>query len=563
MARSKASLGKREANCLRQRKHQLAKKDERKRLEKELRALQEKLAWISSKRPPGGASRTSSNPFAIATQVIRERAKDLRDEVKNIYKLANLLYYWVASQEPQPDIGCRSSWVEATLVADPVARRQGYAWLSQKAYHTAISAMPYICRPATESVESMLHTIDGDDGLNIAAFSIQLNSPVFANYKHTAKVWFEMIQSADADTVVDKVDDKLYFYRGCSSHNGSVTCVVQSVVEEPDRIVMTAVSVMDDEMYPLCTHQVQLHGFHWTVLERVTESITLMRQFMLQCTPVTADGVVSLAKMGEFVGLSTDGIEHRETYIERFRNALDTRNGEVYRGRMQSFARTLWLDTKATNGSASGCTTGLASLSTYGDVEDMKYKLVNTHDTEDDGGVMVDAIETFVQRTTPGNFKDKATMHWHDGLELMEKDRAQAYDRVTDDLFYYQRVKNDKKTFTYYVVSKFVEETRVVFTFLGVQEDEAHTISDGQSIVPCYTVYVHQTKLYVFDRVSDEVTLFRQLGLTFVSLTTNGPVSLAHVGAMCGLSADGVEHRKAYIRRIEAALNHESQVRGA
>ncbi|KAH9148833.1 hypothetical protein AeRB84_007940, partial [Aphanomyces euteiches] len=93
---------------------------------------------------------------------------------------------------------------------------------------------------------------------------------------------------------------------------------------EGDRVVITNCYVAKDELFPLSDGVLRPHGFAWTVYEAMTPDLTLVHNFAMQYTPITASGkIMPLEMIGRLFGRSPLGIQHRETYIEQIRTAAE------------------------------------------------------------------------------------------------------------------------------------------------------------------------------------------------------------------------------------------------
>ncbi|KAF0716898.1 Aste57867_2601 [Aphanomyces stellatus] len=331
-----AMMTRRQAETLRQQKYRAAKRAEFKLLEAELRYLEDYLARL---RVDPHATRvvtvTRQNPYALALQVLKQHNKSLHEQVERRAKLAQLLSMWVASQRPQPCVRSQATWIQTTLLADPDARRHGHEWLSARVYHTALAAIS--SHPFGGEIDDyfrvQVHTTidDDDDHANIAATEIHLQTTCFAPYQEIAKALWTLFHGIYFDTTamascaaIEQVHDHLVYHQSQNRGFGARVNRVMGQFEDPNRIVLTSSLVADDERFPVPQDELRAHGFGWISLERVTDSITLTRFSMLQFAPFNARGTASLEDIGRIYGKSAHGIEHRDSYIQHVRAAIET-----------------------------------------------------------------------------------------------------------------------------------------------------------------------------------------------------------------------------------------------
>ncbi|KAF0714588.1 Aste57867_3800 [Aphanomyces stellatus] len=334
MATAQSRERRRRSEALRQRRVRVEKKVEQSLLQAEIQHLQEELARMI--HPKRGATCDSS--FDRATDVLVAFSRSLRAECATQHQLARALVAWVASHTPQPGLAPRPSWMDSTLLDDPLARRHGYQWLSERVYNNAASvfAQPSSCDSAVEdAIQFVVHTGKDSDGrLSIAAFESQDQHTFFYNYKDVAHaLWSCIEQNSFVEMtivsgsevrwllVVDTVSDRLVYH--CGFNHGTRTNVrrLQCLFESPERIVMAYNFLAHDERFPLAPGELRSPGYGWTIFERVTDSITFVRHATLHYAPLTTTGVASLEAIGRLFGQS--GVDHCEAYIERIRSIAE------------------------------------------------------------------------------------------------------------------------------------------------------------------------------------------------------------------------------------------------
>ncbi|KAF0718809.1 Aste57867_1466 [Aphanomyces stellatus] len=340
---AKTADDKRHAGCLRQRKHQAAKRVEKETLEAELKLLQEALERLhaTSRR----RHKEHANPYALAVQVLQKHTRALRNQVDGQATLASILSMWVQSMHPPAGLNTpRTAFLKATLLAEPTARRHGYEWLSQRVYHTAVAASPFGSHVADAGF-MRLHTRDDvREGLTVAGIEAHVQMTAFANMHELAQLfWTKSLEVMVGAEVVEVVDNDLVYYHHTNGAKELQMCNVQCYFQRDDRIVLTAMTILNDERYPQ-GQVLRTYGCHWMTFDRVADSVTLVRDSNVLYYPIDDQGhaTLPLARIGHSFGLSdaTD-IEHREVYIERIRSLVDRMDERVYRSNLAAAVKEL------------------------------------------------------------------------------------------------------------------------------------------------------------------------------------------------------------------------------
>ncbi|KAF0718810.1 Aste57867_1467 [Aphanomyces stellatus] len=321
----------RHVGCIRQRRHQAAKRAERVLLETAVAQLQKELDHLHLSRRSGSTDRKppiDRNPFAMATRVLLKQLHALRDEAEARHRLMCLLHHWVASQLRPQAAPTTSSWyaMDATLLADPVARRLGYAWLSERIVWSARTRLV----PASDVGDRRtmeLHVRDNNNTgeVDVAGLEGHGQYTILANFKHVARTYWQLEKDAAAGVDgLDIVHDHLFFYPRVNPTIRSKLCTVLSLVHEERRCIMATVSVVMDECYPVAAGELRVHGCTWTVYEHVTDSITLVREaYFHMFTPNQPDATV--AQLGRAFGIEVDASTfHREALIHRMRGVVES-----------------------------------------------------------------------------------------------------------------------------------------------------------------------------------------------------------------------------------------------
>ncbi|KAF0696322.1 Aste57867_12919 [Aphanomyces stellatus] len=321
---------------LRLRKYRQDRREMRLRLELSLQELQQTLDQLKAS-PPRKRQQQRANhrtAYAVAMHVLRHHSQRLRRQVDEQHWLAWLLYMWVDAQQPKQGIRPQPSWMESTLFADPVVRRHGYQWLSDRLHHAALHHQP--TRPSfddnvTDCITCDLHVRETDlRGRCIAGVETHSQTTLFTDVQTAAhNYWRLLTQNQFVATrvipsyeVVDAVHERLVYYVGTNRDMGSVARRILCMFEGVDRTVVTYCLLSDDECFPMTRSEIRQHGFGWTIFERIADSVTLMRHSMVYRTPRTQSGPASLAQIGHLFRLNQNGIDHRHSYIERIRGKV-------------------------------------------------------------------------------------------------------------------------------------------------------------------------------------------------------------------------------------------------
>ncbi|KAF0695916.1 Aste57867_13291 [Aphanomyces stellatus] len=321
----KSTSCRKKSESQRMREYRAAKKAQLSELDKELYFLKGKLAQLQQTTFPVASSIVTADRTRLLAHIAHARAENanLRAEATRHGALADVMATWVASQRPIQALLPRSSWIESTLLADPVARRQGFQWLSDRVFHTAVAAAP--TRPARPpalltdpSLEHPLmsfdmHVCDDDNGpMTIAAFENQLHMLLFANFRHAADVtWagymhndYNGVSVIPSSPLRERIHDHLGYFCGMYDSTGLQSCRIMAKYEADDRIVITFCMVAKDELLPIVHGTFRTHGFGWISFERVTDGITALHHGFYHLTPLTAtQGRAALDDVASIYGL--------------------------------------------------------------------------------------------------------------------------------------------------------------------------------------------------------------------------------------------------------------------
>ncbi|KAF0695918.1 Aste57867_13293 [Aphanomyces stellatus] len=354
------------AEAMRLRKYRKAKKTEVHQLKTELLQLEADLNRLNSKARQPTAEQTRS--LDVSQQLLggetlkaMKENQALRDQVERQRSLARLLMLWVASDRtptvdtvtaPSINLSVSTAHInvddfvrathaplyhqmrplgtQLTLLANPVARREGFLWICQRVYHTATRAFPPQERPGCNidgAMRFQMHTCDDDDdGVSIAAMDLQIQAMFHANYKELANgLWRRLVQDTFmksrvivSSEVVEPVNPNILYTHGVYSGTGSTARRILSIFVEPTRIIITICLVAEDEQYPLADGELRTHGFGWIIFEQMTDCTTLVRYSLLHLAPISNHGKAPLERVGRMFGQPVDSIvENRNAHIER------------------------------------------------------------------------------------------------------------------------------------------------------------------------------------------------------------------------------------------------------
>ncbi|KAF0719806.1 Aste57867_773 [Aphanomyces stellatus] len=119
--------------------------------------------------------------------------------------------------------------------------------------------------------------------------------------------------------------------------NHTTTRRVLRMYQEETRCVITYAALREDECFPQTLDEVRSHGFACTFIERISESITLVRHSHVYLTPFRAHARVSLEDLGRMVLQTTDGLEHRDAYVCRITSTAERSFATEFQTILQTF----------------------------------------------------------------------------------------------------------------------------------------------------------------------------------------------------------------------------------
>ncbi|KAF0715845.1 Aste57867_3144 [Aphanomyces stellatus] len=312
--------------CMRLRKYRADRKNEKQKLLRDVQHLESELSRLQLRPRKAKAPITTE---ALATTMLAQNNKHLRSHVENQARVARLLAAWVASHTVPKGIPTRASWFESTLVADPLIRRQGLQWLSERVYHIALnstSVHPFGASMADSIRVQMLMQGDGIDGPNVGGSETHIQHTFFAPVQEVANViWsWDQCNSAYRSEVAEQVDHQLVYYRG-NSLSGANLRRVNRMFMDGNRVIITLALVAEDECCVMGDDELRIHGFAWTIVEPVTDSISLMRHSRFHGAPKTKHGVASVEAIAKLYMPSheSENTSH-QVLAERLRCTVET-----------------------------------------------------------------------------------------------------------------------------------------------------------------------------------------------------------------------------------------------
>ncbi|KAH9089476.1 hypothetical protein LEN26_019136 [Aphanomyces euteiches] len=236
------------------------------------------------------------------------------------------------NDHPKKDLSLQSTWMQSTLLAHPISRRQGIQWLSERVFHLACQAAPHsqtLDGHIYETLTLDVHLSDeiDDEGTSISALESRYKYTMYSDFESVAReYWNAVIESnaAISRELIERVDDRFIYYHQRDHLKGANLLTVAGFFKQQDRIVVTYCYLARDELFPPEENILLSPGFSWTVFEATRPDTTLVHNLSLYGTPSTRDGhVIPLERIGRFFGRPSFGIQHREAYIELVRASAE------------------------------------------------------------------------------------------------------------------------------------------------------------------------------------------------------------------------------------------------
>ncbi|KAF0695921.1 Aste57867_13296 [Aphanomyces stellatus] len=201
----------------------------------------------------------------------------------------------------------------------------------------------------------------------------------------------------------------------------------------------------------------------------------------------------------------------------------------------------------------------------HGSMEDGCRFTMHTTD-DDDGQPTVAGMECHVQHTFFANYKAVAALVWRLDVRLSPViSNTKIMDHVHDKLVYFCGVHKGTGSHSRRVLHYYDEPGRVIITHALVADDECFPVTQGEFQSRGFNWYdeklcfcrcrVEICFTAIIERVTDNITLFRRSHFYMPATATAAAASLEDIGRLYGQSADGLEHRLAYIERCRRVVN--------
>ncbi|KAF0687799.1 Aste57867_20502 [Aphanomyces stellatus] len=286
----------------RKRRYRTEQRGQREILEAEVARLQNQLnhCVVASNEK---SFRKRASHMDEARRVSTAQNTALREQVQRQYELLTTLHNWVSA--PTPSVfQAGSPWLHVSLLANPEARQHGYRWLTDRVFHSTPSAFEF-----NGNVDDAARvTVHADAQLEIIGMENNYQTTFLANYEQVADcLWDASLQRVAADFAVQTVlvDGGIQYNRMFDRTLGTSFCALTRRYDQPHRSVVVSVLLRDDDCFPLQENEVRSYGFGWTILDKITDDVTLYRSRSMQYAPVTTHGVISFEQNAAMFGVDT------------------------------------------------------------------------------------------------------------------------------------------------------------------------------------------------------------------------------------------------------------------
>ncbi|KAF0716603.1 hypothetical protein AaE_011055 [Aphanomyces astaci] len=313
-----STLARRRYECERKRRYRADQRCQRAILVAEITALQETLQRTLS-IPQQRAWSEVTKRFETDLALRAAKRRKLRDQVHRQQELLLILHEWVGRSVGRSLRDSRP-WQHSTLLAHPESRQYGFQWLLDRVFHAANSTLSSTFNGSIADFSTLqVHVDDNQDILGMESHHqvtllAGLND-VTACYVNASR---EIMQSSvcHVETVLE--EGELLYWRLYNTQLGTSMCRLTRSYHLASRVVCASIYVRDDECFPLQPNELRPHGFGWTVMDAVTDSITLCRTAVMQYAPVTTDGVVTFERTAAMFGVEPSS--SRDVVLARIEN---------------------------------------------------------------------------------------------------------------------------------------------------------------------------------------------------------------------------------------------------
>ncbi|KAH9124871.1 hypothetical protein AeMF1_004425 [Aphanomyces euteiches] len=328
---------KRLTDAMRKRLYRAKKRNELINLESKERVLRARLVHLKANMREQGFARLVADNLRLRTQI--NECNDL------LY----LLSQWVeVNQHPQRDLSNRTTWIETTLLAHPITRRQGIQWLSERVYHQASHCLPFH-QPYQQQMDAanvvpltypshhikvafslkvhVSYDID-EEGPTVAAMETRYEYTMNKNFDKAAYIHWDALLRANSiisKELIERVDDRFMYYHHRNHQFGTHILSIAGHFKQHNRVVITNCYIAQDELFHHPRNVLRPHGFSWTVFDDIAPGLTRVHNFAIQYTPKTTNGkVIPLSTIGRIFGRPPLDSQSRHAYIEQIRTAAES-----------------------------------------------------------------------------------------------------------------------------------------------------------------------------------------------------------------------------------------------
>ncbi|KAF0692473.1 Aste57867_16464 [Aphanomyces stellatus] len=290
-------VARREYDTQRKREYRALKRKQASRLHQEILVLEDHLQQLGRARQQARLDWVRASRRTERDTM--ETNKTLRDQVRYHGALVRTLQVWTTSV--QPSIDGTTSWLNSTLLADPVARQYGYQWLTDRALHVAEIDGQHALGSSVADVTQLRVVLDASSN-DVVGFRARHQSTLLGNFKDAAKTLW---QHMNGEATATHVDHAVVYSSVYSAETQTSKCMLMRRYEFANRVIFVKVFVRDDECVPLQPpHDVRPHGLCYRLFHHITDDVTLVRSAVYQSSPVTTDGSpYGLARMAAMFGV--------------------------------------------------------------------------------------------------------------------------------------------------------------------------------------------------------------------------------------------------------------------
>ncbi|KAF0687797.1 Aste57867_20500 [Aphanomyces stellatus] len=244
----------------------------------------------------------------------------LRAEVRRYEQVLRTLQKWVVASV-QPVLSDGRNWLHSTLLADPVSRKYGFRWLTDRVFHLAARAFS---TSVGDGLKLDLRT--DEDTKDILGMELFGTNTLFGDFRLAADCLWDGIRAqvptANLTKKVVATDGDVVYLREFNLEFGTSFCKLARRYDLPTRAVLALVDLADDECFPLAEHEMRPHGFTCIVLEQVTPDITLTSQLSVHYSPLTCHGTIPFERNVAMFGVQPHPTSRNVTVARIETNAL-------------------------------------------------------------------------------------------------------------------------------------------------------------------------------------------------------------------------------------------------